>query len=116
MSLKTMEGHPFEISEQMKKIIHTYRKLYTWIFKYGLFVFIVLVATIIALKQTQRFDLQIYEEPKEFLVHKVALKKTFETFISQQVSNPDIDAYIMQGSLQSTGTYFQSNNNLVSYK
>jgi len=111
-----MEKNPFELSESMKKIIHMYQKIYMIVFRYSIFILCVLIASIIACKQSQRVDLEIYEEASEFTIHKISLTKSFDKFIEQQVNNHDIDISVLQGSLQSTGDFLQSNNNLLSYK
>lgn len=111
-----MEKEPFTLSESMQKLIRMYQKVYTIIFRYSVFAICFVLASLIAIKQSQRVDLEVYEEAEEFAVHKISLTKSFNNFIQQQVDNPDIDVSILQGSLQSTGDFLQSNNNLLHYK
>lgn len=111
-----MEGKPFELIESMKKIIKNYRKIYTIVFHYSVFIISFLIATFIAYGQSQRTDLKIYEEPQAFIVHKVELKKTFENFIQQNIDNSALDIYVLQWSLQATWKLLQSTNNLLTYK
>ncbi len=111
-----MESRPFEIIDAMKKIIHSYHKIYVWIFHYSIFILLFLWATIIAYSQAQRTDLQTYQEPPSFLVHKVELKKRFENFTQQQSNNAELNIYILQGNYEATGNFIKSNNNLLSYK
>lgn len=111
-----MEENPFQLSVNMQKIIDAYKKIHKAIFVYGMAFCVFVLGSVVAYKQMQRTDLKIYEEREEFLINKVTLKKSFEKFIEQQVQSEDIAIEILQGSLQSTGEFLQSNNNLLTYK
>jgi len=105
-----------EITAKHKKIIAQYQKVHIFLFKYFLFAFLFVFATILFINFSSKTDIIAYEEPQMFSIRKVTLKWQFENFIQENTVSENTEIFVLQGLLSNSGELFQSANNLIQYK
>lgn len=103
-------------AQTIKEVSAKYKRIYTSIFKYGIFIILI----IIAIAKTRGISNQEYTASaiidQDLEIKKTKLIGSFSSRLAQGKGNPDIKTYITLGEFKKDNEIFQSYNNLLTYK
>ncbi|HRX64025.1 MAG TPA: hypothetical protein P5060_02880, partial [Candidatus Absconditabacterales bacterium] len=96
-----------------EEIINKYKRIYVGIFKYLVYVLILVFGIIISINQIKKY--KQLDQSNDFIVEKAKLKGRFDKIYNID-GGEDTKIHIIQGEFENTGNLLFSTNNLVSYK
>lgn len=99
------------------KIVHTYKKISTFVFHSLIFLFALVIALFIFQRIiSQPATINVFQSNENILLQKTKLIAEFSKFLKQNIKDNDLNIYILQWDLQTENWFITSVNNLIDYK